>query len=625
MSLEIPDRQDVTVFWDIETTFASNWNTGSISTYEVISTLRATLDRYGQLRAIKAYWDYAGYPQAATTSKLRSELSSSGVELIDCPGEGRKAAAIKKMLIDLVLHAWDHPAPHTFVLITSDRDVGYGLSMLRMRHHRVILFSSAGSHPDLTAQASINLDWSKGVLGLTDASAHSNYPSDLEPLSHALQPTASMSLPPSTFGAPPQTAQPRQNTFNSYNTEGESTDAPLRGRRQPMFSKSLDANYGAFGGLGSAYVTPPKTMASFGLGDGPLFPRSQSYSNLKSARSGSAPPHVLNPDVIPGKPSIPYRRGSDFAFPAMGSLKGKEREFPVFEPEDNAPPRPARGRPSWISSTFEPFDEDERPHKQPPNDPKSTRKGSVVSISSVETLESNFSLLEPAEQHTTAPTSAGQDDGHKFVNTDKTRQYTAPVAFTEEPASVHEGVASLASSRSNSVASQGQSVTSHRPSQQSKPTMAAPASEAPSTPGPGSAPNPAPVSKPVTPVPAATSSSLVPTARAFIPLPARATGSALSTVVPPVPSGSIAAPSTKISQSALPSTWVPLIMTLRSNQGILSYQQLPVKLLKSYPSAYSLAGKTKYGKYIDEAIAAGIVTRVRNIDGPAIQLKDVYA
>jgi hypothetical protein len=71
-------------------------------------------------------------------------------------------------LVDLIIHAWDHEAgPHTYVIITTDRDMAYALSRLRMKEYRIILLSPAMAHSDLTSQATIQLDWTKSILGLT--------------------------------------------------------------------------------------------------------------------------------------------------------------------------------------------------------------------------------------------------------------------------------------------------------------------------------------------------------------------------------------------------------------------------------------------------------------------------
>jgi hypothetical protein len=51
---------------------------------------------------------------------------------------------------------------------------------------------------------------------------------------------------------------------------------------------------------------------------------------------------------------------------------------------------------------------------------------------------------------------------------------------------------------------------------------------------------------------------------------------------------------------------------------------LPPKLLKAYPNAYSLAGRSKYTQYIQSAIESGIVQRKGDPGSPSIQLTSAY-
>jgi hypothetical protein len=62
---------------------------------------------------------------------------------------------------------------------------------------------------------------------------------------------------------------------------------------------------------------------------------------------------------------------------------------------------------------------------------------------------------------------------------------------------------------------------------------------------------------------------------------------------------------------------------LRANGGKLSYPVLPPKLIKSYPNAYSLAGRSKYKQYIQSAIESGIVKLIGDSD-PSVQLTSAY-
>jgi hypothetical protein len=77
---------------------ASTSAASAISAYDMINNIRSVVAPYGPLRSIKVYWDYASYSDQSVAMRIRGQLSSSGVCLIDCPAEGRQAAATKKML-----------------------------------------------------------------------------------------------------------------------------------------------------------------------------------------------------------------------------------------------------------------------------------------------------------------------------------------------------------------------------------------------------------------------------------------------------------------------------------------------------------------------------------------------
>lgn len=69
-----------------------------MSTHDLVKNIRTAFSPFGKPRTILAYWDFTSHTIPAVASRMRAELSASGVTVIDCPGEGRKAAAIKKML-----------------------------------------------------------------------------------------------------------------------------------------------------------------------------------------------------------------------------------------------------------------------------------------------------------------------------------------------------------------------------------------------------------------------------------------------------------------------------------------------------------------------------------------------
>lgn len=88
----------IDTFLAVGTSPSSGLVAGAVSTYEMVKNIRSALAIYGPLKSFRLYWDHSGHPFPSTAQRVRSELSASGVTLIDCPAEGRKGAATKKML-----------------------------------------------------------------------------------------------------------------------------------------------------------------------------------------------------------------------------------------------------------------------------------------------------------------------------------------------------------------------------------------------------------------------------------------------------------------------------------------------------------------------------------------------
>ena len=70
-----------------------------ISNYNVVANIRSTLLEIGPIRSFRAYGKFSAY----TT---RSELSSSGVTLIDFPDDSQKSAGVKTMLGESFSLGW---------------------------------------------------------------------------------------------------------------------------------------------------------------------------------------------------------------------------------------------------------------------------------------------------------------------------------------------------------------------------------------------------------------------------------------------------------------------------------------------------------------------------------------
>ncbi|RDB24035.1 hypothetical protein Hypma_008810 [Hypsizygus marmoreus] len=164
--------EDVAIFWDYENCHAAAHLTG----YEIVKRICSMAHNFGTIKLFKAYVQLSDPVTFSKSLALRSELQASGVSLTDCPHNGRKDVADKMMLVDMLAHAIDHPAPSTIILISGDRDFAYAVSILRLRRYRVVVVSLPGVHASLKAQASSFLDWNAEVLGV-DMTDHSQPPS----------------------------------------------------------------------------------------------------------------------------------------------------------------------------------------------------------------------------------------------------------------------------------------------------------------------------------------------------------------------------------------------------------------------------------------------------------------
>ncbi|TFK90967.1 DUF537-domain-containing protein [Polyporus arcularius HHB13444] len=157
--MSVKTSTSVAIFWDYE-----NCALPALEPpYTIVNRIRRLAHQYGSVKSFKAYLEY---PEQASLKSvnLRSELQSCGVSLIDCPHNGRKDVADKMMMIDMMAHAIDTPAPSTIILISGDRDFVYAVSVLRLRQYRVVLFAPRAAHGSLKAQASAVFNWPDDFL-----------------------------------------------------------------------------------------------------------------------------------------------------------------------------------------------------------------------------------------------------------------------------------------------------------------------------------------------------------------------------------------------------------------------------------------------------------------------------
>ena len=133
MSAPSYDQQNVTIYWDFgKFTFnihfpgrhASRTSTDlqfhtlltetaqisaatRIPIHDIIMNLRGAVRPFGPIKAFRAYWDFSSQSSRAPIQNDLSSLSSSGLTLINCPGDGRKDHAVKIMLGRCLPHYYD--------------------------------------------------------------------------------------------------------------------------------------------------------------------------------------------------------------------------------------------------------------------------------------------------------------------------------------------------------------------------------------------------------------------------------------------------------------------------------------------------------------------------------------
>lgn len=128
----------------------------------VLEALRAS-GYAGVLRSYTAFGD-----MALLRPTVRRQLSSTGVRLSDVPS-GRKDAADRALLLDLMLFARDTPPPAVVLLITGDRDFAPSAHRLTQLGYTVLLsapIATAQVAPELLSAAYRRFDWASMACGL---------------------------------------------------------------------------------------------------------------------------------------------------------------------------------------------------------------------------------------------------------------------------------------------------------------------------------------------------------------------------------------------------------------------------------------------------------------------------
>lgn len=323
------------------------------------------------------------------------------------------------------MHAWDHPEPNTYVIISNDRDVGYAVSTLRMRRFPVIVVSSISAHADLTAHASTRLDLAKSLLGINgDFTQPANF-ADAKPTSSQF-PDSSFSFRQQEPGregtlgsqfrkaAFTGTQKPIEQIYTELLELHDLPPPPSRGRPRShsVFSGHDPHKFDGFGSLSENPVTPKMQSAFSGLGDGPLFPRPRPLGEER-ARAESVPPHVAYSSNLARSVFFPFAE-DEGSPPSM--WKGKDREKPEPEP---VLPQIVDG---YSASAFEPFAEAmmhfSASSTMPKSNPREQGMQDIFTSSTSSSGSSKFSIIHHSD--TTALTSAAtalEKNGGVFEDT----------------------------------------------------------------------------------------------------------------------------------------------------------------------------------------------------------------
>ncbi|KAF8162983.1 NYN domain-containing protein [Crassisporium funariophilum] len=639
MTVQPQDKEGINIFWDYETTRADAANS-AISSYELVQNIRKALQTFGTIQSFKAYWDFSGQ-LSQRFANLRSELCSSGVTLIDCPSNGRKELAVKMMIVDMIAFAWDHPTPRTVVVITNDRDLAYAISMLRMRKYSVVLMSALGAHQDLTSQASANLDWTRGVLGINgdimdndEFTHHFSSPHMPSSSAYPLPPPPPQGPAPS---APPftpryQTAEPnpssRRHHESSYEppTTVELHELPGRARRNSVFSKSFEPDrFNVYGAVGADYSSPKVRGSVFGMGDGPLFSRSQSRGP-QPTRADSAPPGIVYASNAPSNFSPPRDDPPNTFFGSFTTpSKGKQREFPIAEPEDIAPHAPLGSddavKAPYFVSMFEPFGEKMTPLQYQANisSPASGRARSMrsASTSTASGDDSIFSLVQHPQSSSTPPSAEEPhlaSDKNQVDDRKPTEEQIVQIPATTQiitaaavPPATPPVPIYLPPSRRNSAAD-----------------IKVPA---PIVPQINEGANKAVQTKDKFEPKARPDNATLPT-KVLPPVPGKPAAKATAPQTPqPTASGSQTAPVTSVQTTPLvpPTQFRTLVEVLRQTPRTpVSKSILGAALLQRNPMIYQTSGHKKFTVHIYAAVQAGIVQETFAKKKPCVSLIAPY-
>jgi NYN domain len=475
--------------------------------------------------------------------------------------------------VDIIAYAWDHPAPRTIVIISGDADLAYMIGTLRMRKYQVILISPNGTHASLTNQASVNLDWTTDCRRMDMDDTRRGLPSPHPPPSPHQFPSPSFLFthyPKNNFLSKVQEVEPPMVELQGMPT--------ARRYQMPTFPHLHSPDrFDIFGDLGGSFPSPRVSNGMFDLGDG----RPQPGGPACQVRSDSAPPGIYSTHS-------PASAGSFGRMPS--SAKGKQREFPITEPEDIGPQSPLSTKiPEEPRMAEDFFTSLHGPSAKMSITPLATGASTRSSASS---QDSTFSVVQFPPSST--PTSAEPNNDNDNATERGKSPATVIIApeFTPKTPVVHEtekGSGSTPSPRKEEAILTKDSPRASLPIQSQVPDPIQPSP----TPVPPSQKAPPPKK---TILNAHTGPSLT---------PLKQTGRSPAPSVPP--------------------HFQVLLDTLRRYGGSYNKSLLPTQLLTRDPAVYKKAQVSRYTPYIAAAIKAGLVWEVTKIDkGLCICLTEGY-
>ncbi|KAF9562168.1 hypothetical protein CPC08DRAFT_817282 [Agrocybe pediades] len=598
------NHEDICVFWDYETT---KWTSAisNVSNYTIVKNMRDALKQFGGIKTMRTYADFSADALPRSTT-IRSELSSSGVTLVDCPGDGRKDLHAKIMI--------------------GDRDLAYAVSILRTRGYRVVLITPSTTHADITSQATVHLDWTRVILGLGDGvldedSLTGNASSEPKESSSSHQPRQKPSSSWDTFNM-------GQNSTTGFRNEGKgTTSVAFEPRRQPpSFNRGSSAlsayhephRFNVFGNMSGDMPMPEITKEAFGFDDGPLFPRPTSRA---TQRADSAPPNIRQ-STLSHSPHISRPSWASIDNVNKGTSPSKDKQ------------REAEPNMGGAANVILPFEEDTVPgpsaqssfQPQVPLDAtftvgfstspaslelRSQRGDSTSSSSTSSSTVSKFSMIEHGIiDLSTAPTSAipptfdkNEAIGKSETSLGKAKDATVATSKTATP---------LQPSSNTGTLTKGVQVDSSRSASPFPfPAQASSAQVHPSTPARKTSDPPETVPKKEAPIPVSQK------------------GQTPGNVVAPKAQVSTpaAGPSTQSAAPRPPVEFSTLVDVLRKQHPkILSKTTLGSLLVQQDANVYKKAKFSKFGSYIAAAVKAGIITEHVNSRGEqCVVLRPPYA